>query len=176
MKSFCAQPFAMPPSSYLQHPHPQRTITNPLNPQCPHLPQDQVDKELVHKKVFIQGCNSEGVPLVILVGANHRAEDYEQNRKFLVYTLDCMIRLGQLRGNKSGKVNAIFELQGELRDVRMPSRMALGCGKGDLGCRMWPAVWCPAQRLHCSTSIAAPGLGARAVKSASPQVLAGHCL
>ncbi len=51
--------------------------------------------------------------MCILLGAKHRAEDAEQNRRFLVYTLDCMIRMGQLRGNKSGKVNAIFELQGE---------------------------------------------------------------
>jgi hypothetical protein len=46
-----------------------------------------VSKEISHNKVYVQGCDRQGRPLCVLLGARHLPEDAAQNYSFIIYTL-----------------------------------------------------------------------------------------
>lgn len=48
----------------------------------------EIPNELVHNKVFMQGLDKNGRPIVVIFGGRHKQNNIEELKRFVVYTLD----------------------------------------------------------------------------------------
>ncbi|XP_041014353.1 phosphatidylinositol transfer protein 3-like [Juglans microcarpa x Juglans regia] len=48
----------------------------------------EIPNELAHNKVFMQGLDKNGRPIVVIFGSRHKQNNVEELKRFVVYTLD----------------------------------------------------------------------------------------
>lgn len=74
--------------------------------------ESEVEKDLSHKKAFLQGLDREGHPFSVVRVERHIPGELESIKRFIAYSLDCAIAMGKQNPTWDGKVVAIFDLSG----------------------------------------------------------------
>ena len=76
--------------------------------------QDEVARELAAKKAFLQGCDREGHPVLIVWAARHDMGDrsIEETKRFICYCLDNTIAAADFSRNPRGQILCLFDLSG----------------------------------------------------------------
>ncbi|GIL70781.1 hypothetical protein Vretimale_3839 [Volvox reticuliferus] len=71
-----------------------------------------VQVNLQHKKVFLQGLDKTGRPIVLGVGARHRKFDSKEDAMaFCIYALDTAVAIGNSHDDWDGKLTGVFDLR-----------------------------------------------------------------
>ena len=91
---------------------------------CAHV-QAEVARELAARKAFLQGCDNEGHPVLIVWAARHDMGDraIEETKRFICYCLDNSIAVADTRLNPGGQIKCLFDLSGN----PPPSCARVGC-------------------------------------------------
>ena len=94
-----------------------RTLAKPLRVQ------DEIPRELAAKKAFLQGCDREGHPVLVVWGARHDMGDrsIEETKRFICYCLDNAIAAADFSRNPRGQILCLFDLSGTSAMARQSS-------------------------------------------------------
>ena len=71
-------------------------------------------RELAAKKAFLQGCDREGHPVLVVWAARHDMGDrsIEETKRFICYCLDNTIAAADFSRNPRGQILCLFDLSG----------------------------------------------------------------
>ncbi len=83
--------------------------------------QSEVPLELAAKKVFLQGFDHVGRPVVVIWASRHAMGHLEESKRFICYVLDNATAAAELRQNPLGQILVLFDLSGTLLDVAIGS-------------------------------------------------------
>lgn len=89
--------------------HPELTAWPHVHPS-----QASITAELEQDKTFLQGCDSEGHPLLLVIVKRHTAiGDGESCKRLIVFALDAAVRLGDTKPGWDGKSIGMLDLRSE---------------------------------------------------------------
>lgn len=73
-------------------------------------------RELAAKKAFLQGCDREGHPMLVVWAARHDMGDrsIEETKRFICYCLDNTIAAADAARNPRGQILCLFDLSGRI--------------------------------------------------------------
>ena len=76
--------------------------------------QDEIVRELAAEKAFLQGCDKEGHPVLVVWAARHDMgnRSIEETKRFICYCLDNTIAAADTRRNPRGQILCLFDLSG----------------------------------------------------------------
>lgn len=76
--------------------------------------QDEIVRELAAEKAFLQGCDREGHPVLVVLAARHDMGDrsIEETKRFICYCLDNTIATADFSRNSRGQILCLFDLSG----------------------------------------------------------------
>jgi hypothetical protein len=76
--------------------------------------QGEVANELAARKCFLQGCDSEGHPVLVVWAARHDMgnRNIDETKRFICYCLDNTVAASDLRTNPGGQIKCLFDLSG----------------------------------------------------------------
>lgn len=97
------------------HVHPEFIGKRPtLHAECCLLVcvQDQVRNELASNKVFLQGCDSNGRTVFVVLAKQQEKGRAEETKRFICYTLDNAIAAADPVRNELGQFLCLFDLSG----------------------------------------------------------------
>ncbi|CAL8470218.1 g9760 [Coccomyxa elongata] len=74
----------------------------------------EVVNELAARKCFLQGCDNEGHPVLVVWAARHDMgnRDIDETKRFICYCLDNTIAASDFRKNPGGQIKCLFDLSG----------------------------------------------------------------
>lgn len=75
---------------------------------------DDIQNELAAEKVFLQGCDQGGRPVLIVLGARHviRQRDLAETKRLITYALEAAISIADTSRNPLGQILCLFDLSG----------------------------------------------------------------
>ncbi len=76
--------------------------------------QGEIANELAARKCFLQGCDYEGHPVLVVWAARHDMgnRSLDETKRFICYCLDNTIAASDLRVNSGGQIKCLFDLSG----------------------------------------------------------------
>lgn len=77
-----------------------------------HIAEDQVRNELASNKVFLQGCDSNGRTVFVVLAKQQEKGRAEETKRFICYTLDNAIAAADPVRNELGQFLCLFDLSG----------------------------------------------------------------
>ncbi len=91
--------------------------------------QAEVARELAARKAFLQGCDREGHPVLIVWAARHDMGDraIEETKRFICYCLDNSVAIADPALNPGGQVKCLFDLSGTRLRTPPPCRRPTCC-------------------------------------------------
>ena len=80
--------------------------------------QGEVANELAARKCFLQGCDNEGHPVLVVWAARHDMgnRDIDETKRFICYCLDNTIAASDFCKNPGGQIKCLFDLSGMNHD------------------------------------------------------------
>ncbi|EIE25981.1 CRAL/TRIO domain-containing protein, partial [Coccomyxa subellipsoidea C-169] len=74
----------------------------------------EIANELAARKCFLQGCDYEGHPVLVVWAARHDMgnRSLDETKRFICYCLDNTIAASDLRVNSGGQIKCLFDLSG----------------------------------------------------------------
>ncbi|CAD7699735.1 unnamed protein product [Ostreobium quekettii] len=81
---------------------------------CGRITEEEIAGELAAKKVYLQGCDDKGRPLVIFLGSKHTMAErnVEETQRLICYTMDNAGLMSDNSEGGDGKVYCLFDLTG----------------------------------------------------------------
>lgn len=78
------------------------------------IPEAAIGDELAARKAFLQGCDSQGCPVVVVLAARHDMgrRDLSQTKRLIAYVLDSACATADLGANPAGQICCLFDLAG----------------------------------------------------------------
>ena len=76
--------------------------------------QAEVAHELAARKCFLQGCDAQGHPVLVVWAARHDMGDrrMEETKRFICYCLDNTIAAADATRNPGAQIKCLFDLSG----------------------------------------------------------------
>ena len=95
----------------------------------PHA-QAEVARELAARKCFLQGCDSQGHPVLVVWAARHDMGDRHmgETKRFIGYCLDNAIAAADAARHPGAQIKCLFDLSG----APTPGRCSAAAGPGDV--------------------------------------------
>ena len=85
---------------------------------CRHgVVQDEIVREVAAEKAFLQGCDKEGHPILVVWAARHDMgnRSIDETKRFICYCLDNTIAVADKSRNPRGQILCLFDLSGMAR-------------------------------------------------------------
>ncbi|KAK9814045.1 hypothetical protein WJX73_010170 [Symbiochloris irregularis] len=84
------------------------------------VPEDSIRRPLEEHKVFLQGCDTHGRPVILVLGQRHftATRDLTETLQLIIYALDNTVALSDLTLNPDQQIICLFDLGGvRMRNV-----------------------------------------------------------
>ena len=97
--------------------------------------QDTIRQPLADGKVFLQGCDTQGRPVILVLGQRHftATRDLGETLRLIIYSLDNSIALSDLERNPKRQIICLFDLGGAALPTQL--NMVVDLSEGVSGIR-----------------------------------------